>query len=79
MEPKDDDYSQFEEIVIVDVFENSDDIVRKINEEFTQESTIKGIRRSFVIFNDNQLLRSIKSFGHRDDKKIPHQPQVCRS
>jgi len=69
MEPKEQEYGQFEEIVIVDVFEDSDDVVRTVNEEFIQENTIKGIRRSFRIFNDSQLLQSVKSFRNRDDRQ----------
>jgi hypothetical protein len=69
MEPKDEDYGQFEEIVIVDVFDENEDTVRTVNVEFTQESTIKGIKRSFVIFNDCQLLQSLRSFRHKDDRQ----------
>lgn len=57
--------SQAEEIVITDVFENNEDEIRKINIEFVQDSTVKGIRRSFTIFNDTHLYQALQTFKHR--------------
>lgn len=68
MSLEDEKYGEIEEIIIADTADDNDDEVHAINEEFTQESTIKGIKRSFVIFNDKQLLQSLKSFRNKEGK-----------
>jgi hypothetical protein len=60
--------SQAEEIVITDVFENNEDEIREINADFLQDSTFKGIRRAFTIFNGTQLRQSYQSFKHSQAK-----------
>ena len=57
--------SQAEEIVITDVFENNDDEIREVNTQFVQDSTVKGIRRTFTIFNGSQLHQTLQTFKHK--------------
>jgi hypothetical protein len=39
-----------------------------INLEYVQEQRFKGVKRSFMIFNDTQLYYALKSFRHKDNK-----------
>jgi heme/copper-type cytochrome/quinol oxidase subunit 4 len=57
--------SQAEEIIITDVFENNDDQVREINAEFVQDSTFKGIKRTFTLYNRSQIRQMLQSFKHK--------------
>ena len=54
-----------EEIILADVFAENEDEVREVHAKFVQDSSFKGIRREFTLFNKTQLLQSLWSFKNK--------------
>lgn len=61
--------NQMDEIVISDVLDDDEHEVREVNAKFLQNSSFKGIKRSFLIFNKTQLLQSCQSFKTKQGNK----------
>lgn len=57
--------SQADEIIMADDFDENEDEVREVNAQFVQDSSFKGIKRSFVLFNKIQLRQTLQNFKNK--------------
>ncbi len=57
--------SQTDEIIIADDLEENEDEIREVNAQFVQDSSFKGIKRSFTLFNKIQLHQTLQNFKNK--------------